>query len=203
MLLGCCHCGETPPSESASQSLGSEDSVASNEISTDLSLCVPCLAVPRSFLVTLAGWSGLFAAHDSCCGSINGSYSITADVLANYSGGGVTAFSLCNFWKSAEKCKNHNSATTVAPTCALDATRPLVEMVSIMKTIGSTTMRYALTVWSIVPGGFGGTFWPWVFEGNDIGGDLTKCLYPTLNTTTNTPSPNARCSPGTVTLTPL
>jgi hypothetical protein len=207
MLLGCCHCGEEPPSESTpsesgSASASSLDSFASNEISTDLSLCVPCLAVPRSFSVTLAGWSGLFPSHNSCCGSINGTYSISADLLANYTGGGVTAFSLCNFWKSSEKCRNHNAATNATPSCARHATRPLIEMVSIMKTIGSTSMRYALTVWSITPGGFGGSFWPWVFEGADIGGDLAKCLYPTVSYVTNT-NPNARCSPGTVTLVPL
>jgi hypothetical protein len=208
MLLGCCHCGQepsesVPPSESIPPSASASTSVsASNPISTTLALCEPCIAVPKKFSVTLSGWSGLFAAHNACCSEINGTYTIAIDDIANYSGGGVNYFGSCQFWKSADKCTNQNSATTVAPTCDPHATRPLIEMVSILKTISSTTMRYALTVWTITPGGFGSTFWPWVFEGADIGGDLAKCLYPTVSYVTNT-NPNARCTPGTVTLVPL
>lgn len=206
MMLGCCHCGEEPsesipPSESQSQS-DSVDSVAGNEVSTDISFCQPCVAVPKRFNVTLSGWAGLYAAHASCCSAINGTYSIAMDALANYSGGGVNYYGGCNYWKSSQKCTNQNSATGTAPSCAAHATRPLIEMVSILKTISSTNMRFALTVWTITPGGFGGSFWPWVFEGVDISGDLTQCLYPTVSYVSAT-NPNARCSPGTVTLVPL
>lgn len=202
MMLGCCHCGEEPSESVPSDSVPSDsviDSAAQESFSVGFSFCQPCVAVPRNFLVTLSGWSGLYPAHSSCCGSINGSYAISADALANYTGGGVTYFGGCNYWRSAEKCRDHNSATGVSPTCALHATRPLIELVSIMKTIGSVNMRYALTVWSIVPGGFGGSFSPWVFEGDDIT-DLNKCLYPTLNATVST---NSRCSAGTVSLVPI
>lgn len=207
MLLGCCHCGEqvsesVPPSESNSESMPSHsvsDSVLDNQFSVGISYCNPCVAVPRNFTVTLSGWGSPYPSHLSCCGSINGSYSISADSLSNYTGGGVTYFGGCNYWRSSEKCRNHNSATNVAPSCARHATRPLIELVSILKTNSSVNMRYALTVWSIVPGGFGSVFSPWVFEGNDIT-DLNKCLYPTLNATAST---NSRCSAGTVTLVPL
>jgi hypothetical protein len=198
MLLGCCHCGEEPPSESTPPS----SSVGSESIDNVFSPCVPCTAVPRRFSVSLSGWSGLFAAHNACCGSINGAYTISEHPLANYTGA-VTYYIGCNAWKSDVKCKNQNSATGTTPDCLPHETRPLVEMVSVMKTFGSTSMRYALTVWTITPGGFGSTFWPWIFEGNDIGGDLTKCLYPTLNATVNPLNPSRRCSPGTVTLTPI
>jgi len=210
MLLGCCHCGETPPSESIppSQSLPPSDSAsqsvsASNPISTTLALCQPCVAVPRRFSVSLSGWTGLYAPHATCCNGINGSYTIAIDSnFFNYSGGGVSYFGGCQFWKSSNTCTNQNSATTVAPSCVHHATRPLIEMVSILKTISSTNMRFALTVWTITPGGFGSAFWPWVFESADIVGDLTKCLYPTVSDISSI-NAFARCSPGTVTLTPL
>ena len=211
MLLGCCHCGETPsesipPSASASNSASgsaSDSASASNAISTTLALCEPCVAVPRRFSVSLSGWTGLYAPHATCCNGINGSYTITLDSnFFNYSGGGVSYFGGCQFWKSSDKCTNQNSTILVAPSCARHATRPLIEMVSILKTISSTNMRFALTVWTITPGGFGSSFWPWVFESADIVGDLTKCLYPTVSDISGV-NANARCSPGTVTLTPL
>jgi len=209
MLLGCCHCGETPsestpPSVSESQSQsGSIDSFTSNEISTTPALCEPCVAVPRRFSVSLSGWTGLYAPHATCCNGINGSYAIAIDSnFSNYSGGGVSYFGGCQFWKSSDKCTNQNSTILVAPSCARHATRPLIEMVSILKTISSTNMRFALTVWTITPGPFGSSFWPWVFESADIVGDVTKCLYPTVSDISGT-NAFARCSPGTITLTPL
>jgi hypothetical protein len=201
MLLGCCHCGQTP-SESTPPSQSQSQSVRPQSIDEIFSPCAPCTAVPRRFTASLSGWSGLFAAHNACCGSINGTYTISEHPLANYTGA-VVHYIGCTAWKSDTKCTNQNTATGTPPSCLPHATRPLVEMVSCMKTIGSTSMRYALTVWTITPGGFGSVFWPWIFEGDDIGGDLTKCLYPTLNATVNSSNPNARCSPGTVTLTPL
>ena len=210
MLLGCCHCGETPPSESTPPSVsesqsqsGSIDSFTSNEISTTPAVCEPCVAVPRRFSVSLSGWTGLYAPHATCCNGINGSYTIAIDSnFSNYSGGGVSYFGGCQFWKSSDKCTDQNSTILVAPSCARHATRPLIEMVSILKTISSTNMRFALTVWTITPGGFGSSFWPWVFESADIVGDVTKCLYPTVSDISGT-NAFARCSPGTVTLTPL
>lgn len=86
MLLGCCHCGETPPSESTppsvsqSQSLPPSESDSGPSYSEISSSCIAafgCAAIPRRLTWTIAVTTGNWDGKPDClCPSYDGTFTL-------------------------------------------------------------------------------------------------------------------------------
>jgi hypothetical protein len=116
MLLGCCHCpgDSTQQSDSFPPSSGSSGSSAS--IETIPASCGVCSVVPRRWKISITGWTGVNADHDSCCGSLNADF-----IIYNYT---LPPFSTsCVVYRSDELAKDQR---TVPTPCTGIGTRRLI-----------------------------------------------------------------------------
>jgi hypothetical protein len=151
MLLGCCHCGEEPSSESVSSSdSGQSESLQSDSdgpLSTDPLTCGPCVVVPAKWIVTLSGWNGVNASHNACCSGMNGEYllSISSRTSTPCT---VSITEHCRIWESAEKASNVSTLPGTPPSC-IDSTNPRIQLG--MYTFGGNTSL----VCSVLYGGVG------------------------------------------------
>lgn len=98
MLLGCCHCNEEPPSSSTSGS-------GSGSASVEPVGCGPCIVVPKRWLITISGWTGLTTPHDSCCSSINGDHVISLYTKPPFS-------TSCVVYRSEELARDQRTVPT-------------------------------------------------------------------------------------------
>jgi hypothetical protein len=200
MLLGCCHCGETPsestpPSVSQSQSQSqSVPSVSESPISERPLVCGDCDAVPYRWKVTLTGWgaAGSFPTHATCCGNRNASFIVSQHVGAfPYLIGGLNVTNFCRIWKSAEFAKNH----TASPPICTDLAPPLIAMG--LRGSGLSATVIDLSVYTAFTG-----FTPIGIHGFTRQ-SAGQCFYSgTLNYDPGSSSSNPRCSHGTVTVEP-
>jgi len=200
MLLGCCHCGESPPSESVSLSESAQSeslqSDSDGPLSTDPLTCGPCVVVPAKWIVTLSGWTGTNASHNSCCGNMNGEYllSISSETSTPCT---VSITGHCRIWTSAQKALNLGTPLGTPPSCA-DTSPPRVQLalytfagityhvVSVLYantgTFGSPTSDCFQRTFTTAPGCFYSGDVPWLqFTGS---------------------APQRRCNRGTVTMRP-
>jgi len=198
MLLGCCHCGETPsesvpPSVSQSQSQSeSVPSVSESPISDRPLVCGDCDAVPYRWRITLSGWgaSGSFPTHATCCESRNASFVVSQHVgVFNYTIGGLSYTNFCRIWTSSEFAKNH---TASPPSCA-DLTPPLIAMG--LRGSGLSATVIDLSVYTAFTG-----FTP-IGIHNFTRQAAGQCFYSGALTFVNVGA-SPRCSHGTVTVEP-
>lgn len=132
MLLGCCHCGEepsesVPPSASASDSMQSGSLAASDGVlSTDPLTCGPCVVVPAKWIVTLSGWNGVNASHNSCCSGMNREYLLSIS-SRTFTPCTVSIPQHCRIWESAEKARNVSTPNGTPPSCA-NTTNPRIQL---------------------------------------------------------------------------
>ena len=198
MLLGCCHCGETPsestpPSESSHPPSESVPSISEEPISERPLVCGDCDAVPYRWKVTLAGWTFFPGkpTHATCCQARNGAYVLSAHTGAfgfNINGLGYASF--CRIWKTAELAKNHAASP---PSCANVAGTPLIAMG--LRGLGPTVTVIDLSVYT--PAGFTGLFHSFSVQGSG------QCFYSgSLAYSSGGSSIIQQCSHGTVTVEP-
>lgn len=191
MLLGCCHCGEEPPSESIppSESTPPSESVSESDgISIRGIDCGDCDAVPFRWKVTLSGWEAnpLLPLHQTCCLTRNGVFYFNAQttglnlLIIN----GVLGTSYCRVWSTSERSKNQAASP---PSCA-DSSSPWMAM-GIRVSAGVTVMG-----WSIyTPVGFGSETHSFQASGAGV------CFQTGLLTYNSSASTaGARCKHGTV-----
>lgn len=135
MLLGCCHCGQTPPSDSvppsASQSL--PPSTSDVDVSIFGNLCGYCSVFPRSFSVPIS--NSMFTFNSRGGTRRNCAEFSTVDI--HYVGttrslplqGYPDALAPCAVWASGERAKNTNLAALCADYTSNPAlSTPRVEM---------------------------------------------------------------------------
>jgi len=126
MLLGCCHCGETPsestpPSVSESQSIDESASESSNESSLEV---VSCWCVfPRRWTFTLPGPNRIGAS--ACC--------------AAYAGIRVLNFVSCTGSVASWETTERRSTTITDPTCNSGSSFPMFGL-TINKGVTNTTI---------------------------------------------------------------
>ncbi len=204
MLLGCCHCGETPPSESVppsqslppstSQSLPPSDSASDGVLSTDPLTCGVCAVVPAKWVVTLSGWNGINASHNSCCSGMNKEYLLYISARTS-TPCTVSVPSLCRIWDSVEKASNLSTANGTPPSCA-NTTNPRIQLA--MYAAGpNTTIECSILYGALGPFGTDGAdCFDYTFT------TVAGCFYSgSLSYRTFTGS-STRCNHGTVTVRP-
>lgn len=199
MLLGCCHCGEEPSSDSDPPSYS--DSRPSNDESDsvlDLSIrpltCGDCDAVPYRWKVTLSGWAANVAhpTHATCCTARNMSYVLSPHTgTFGYTIGGLTYTNFCRIWVSQEFAKNH---TASPPSCA-DLSPPLIALG--LRGSGGLATVLDLSVYTAFTGFTPIGIHSFTRQAAD------QCFYNgTLAYNSAASGANPRCSHGTVSLEP-
>lgn len=202
MLLGCCHCGETP-SESTppSQSIPPSNSISQSTpgpsdgpLSTDPLTCGVCVVVPAKWVVTLSGWNGINASHDTCCGGMNGEYLLSISTATSTIC--TIGSSYCRIWESAEKAKHLGTANGTPPPCT-NETSPRV-MLAMTSPLPPTTNIVVSVLYGRL-GGFG-TATADCFQYSFT--SSAGCFYSGPVTWFSYSGGSARCNYGTVTVRP-
>ena len=203
MLIGCCHCGETPPSESTppSQSVPPSGSISQSTpgpsdgpLSTDPLTCGVCIVVPAKWVVTLSGWNGINASHDTCCGGMNGEYLLSISTATSTIC--TIGSSYCRIWESAEKAKHLGTANGTPPPCT-NETSPRV-MLAMTSPLPPTTNIVVSVLYGRL-GGFG-TATADCFQYSFT--SSAGCFYSGPVTWVSYSGGSARCNYGTVTVRP-
>lgn len=168
MLLGCCHCGETP-SESFPPSASASDSGSAPDFT--YGIC-DCAAVPKI-------WEVIWPAMNSnaACPIAAGTYELNKTADKTVPGG--TPSTYCN-WES----------TTIAPRMkvitgawACETWTPPAFRIMVAPTLWGTSFRLFVThsVW--LPSGFGGSYTDYYTQYSNASGTSSGCIHNGVLTT--------------------
>jgi hypothetical protein len=171
MLLGCCHCGETPsdstPSGSASSNPSSEGASSGNEISLFGNVCGWCSVFPRRFNAPITNAMFTFdsrgGTRTNCAefSPVDIVYTGTTRSVPMAATPGTSG--PCAVWQSVERAKN----TNVAASCAdHTVSTPIIEMIA---QSGGTSVTLTLAAWHWGGSVFGsptyfGTLWRYTYN---------------------------------------
>lgn len=193
MLLGCCHCEGTTSSSSASSSSGS--SSGSSSASVEPLVCGICTVLPLKWQVVVAGWTGLTAPLNACCGAVNATYTCYSYDLTP----ALISQGYCAVWRSDELA---NDARGVTPPCVPVGTRRTILM-GVTYTTSPATTTLVVSVSIATSGTSPITYQVELFT--KLFTTSAACLVGgTLAYVTETGTGLVRCSPGTtVTATPI
>ena len=199
MLLGCCHCGETPPSESTppSQSVppsASQSASQSDEVSGIYINCQFCLGniYPARVRLDIPGFG---TPGVNQCAAYTGSYTIP-----NFGGGSVTYF-------SNEKVLNINTGLNTSMTAGPNPASRFVISYSCGQSLDASpdvtiNIRWSTTA-SSSPGGLSSAVYTYAAP---TGVGRINCLLPLTCTRGTVSGGSGPCNgtwPLTVTLTPI